>query len=159
MGGNRTCSGNGTYEHTCTLINQDALATETSYIYIGCQDLFGNENLTSTSGALKITLSTPDAETSARNAIEAGVRQALSGYTIYTAQRVYVRDAANNQGTGIVDKVVKWMNKIWAFNYLTENQTAAGMFNITPVFYILEMKNISVGSINSTVSQLILDTK
>lgn len=160
LGSNRSCSGGGTSQHTCTLINQDAIAIETSYLYIGCRATFGNENQNSTSGALKITLSTSDAETSARNAIEAGVRQALSsGYTIYTSQRVYARNAANSQATGVFDKVVKWMNKVWAFNYLTENQTAAGMFNITPVFYVLETQNLSFGAINTTVSQLIINTK
>jgi len=159
LGSTRECSGGGT-DITCTLTSQDGIASETSYIYIGCKDLAGNENLSSTSGALKVSIHTSDLETSGRNSIESGIQNSLSsGYTIYTDQRIYARNAADQQSTGIFDKAVKWMNKIWAFNVVTGNDTAVNLFNISPVFYALEMQNLSASQINSTVYQVIMDTR
>lgn len=160
MGSSRNCSGGGTKSLTCTLTEQDILTQETSYVYIGCQNQFGGENSTSTSRALKVSLSNADTESPGRNAIVSGIQNALiSGYTIYTDQKVYARNSANNQSVGVFDKVVKWMNKIWAFNYITGNQSYVNMFNITPVLYTLEMTNQTSIQINTTVYQLIMDTK
>jgi hypothetical protein len=158
MGASRNCAGSETKDHTCTLTTQDELTSETSFVYIGCQDLDGRENLTSTSGSLKISII--NLETSARNAMESGIQHALgSDYTIYTDQKLYARNSANNQFVTTFDKVVKWFNKIWAFNFLTGNQTATDAFNITPILYVLEMTNVTNSTVNSTVYQLILDTK
>ena len=157
----RECTGGGSTQLTCTLTAQDELAQETSYLYIGCKDIFGNENLTSTSGALKISIPTLDLETNGRNAIETGIQHALSGeiYTVYTGQKVYARNSANSQFVSTFDKVVKKLNKIWAVNILTGNDTSVNVFNITPVLYALEMQNASISSINQTVYNLITSTK
>ena len=160
LGSNRACSGLGSQEHTCTLIAQDALTQESSYIYIGCQTLSGLENRTSTSSGLKIALPSNNAESNGRDAIESGIQNALgSGYTLYTSQKVYARNSANSQSAGTFDKIVKWLNKVWAFNYLTGNQTAVGMFNISPVLYVWEGTNMTFGQINNTVYNLITATK
>jgi hypothetical protein len=160
FGATRECSGSGTTDQTCTLIVQDELAQEDSYIYIGCKDFSGNQNQTSTSGGLRISIHTSDLETIGRNAIESGIQNALgSEYTIYTDQKLYARNSANNQFVTTFDKVVKWLNKIWAFNILTGNDTATDAFNITPILYVLEMTNVTNSTVNSTVYQLILDTK
>jgi hypothetical protein len=156
----RECSGAGSLQHTCTIIADDELTEETSFVYIGCKDGDGNENLTSTSSSLKISIPSSDLEAKGRNFIESGIDHALpSGYTLYTDQRVYARNSANDQFTGIFDKVVKWMNKIWAINFLTGNDTELSIFNISPVLYTLELKNMTNSTINSTVYQFILDTK
>ncbi len=158
--GNRHCAGNEATEHTCTLTAQDSLTEENSNLYISCKDTSGNQNLTSTSGALAVYIPSQNFEDSGREAIEAGVQRALpSGYTIYTSQKIYARNSANGQSIGVFDKAVKWMNKVWAFNYLTENQTAAGMFNITPALYVWEGSNMTFGQINNTVYNLITATK
>jgi len=161
LNASRECSGGGSTQLTCTLTAQDELAQETSYLYIGCKDIFGNENLTSTSGALKISIPTLDLETNGRNAIETGIQHALSGeiYTVYTGQKVYARNSANSQFVSTFDKVVKKLNKIWAVNILTGNDTSVNVFNITPVLYALEMQNASISSINQTVYNLITSTK
>lgn len=160
LGNERICSGTGTKEHTCTLIPEDQLTEETSYIYIGCENIWGYENSSSTSGALKVSILSSDLESYGRNAIETGVRDALSsGYTVYTDQKIYARNSANQQSVGVFDKVVKWMNKIWAFNFLTGNDTAVSMFNITPVLYTLEMRNITNSTVNTTVYNFIMSTK
>jgi len=161
LGASRECSGGGTTAHTCTLTTQDELTLEDSFIYIGCKDFDNNQNRTSTSGALRISIQSSDLEAIGRNAIETGIQHALgSGYTIYTDQKVYARNSANNQFVKTFDKVVKWLNKIWAFNFLTGNETAdAGKFNITPVMYVLELTNATNSSVNSTVYNLIINTK
>ena len=160
LGENRSCSGGGTKAHTCTLTAQESLKETTSYLYIGCKNLAGNQGSSSTSGALNITILVVNIESSSRDAIEAGIQAALtSGYTIYTDQKIYARNSANQQAVGVFDKVVKWMNKIWAFNYIAGSDSYSNMFNITPVLYTLEMQNISFAAINSTVYQLITSTK
>ena len=160
LGSNRTCSGGGSEEHTCTLTSQDELKEEISFIYIGCQDLFGHENLTSTSGALKMSIFTSDLESRGRYGIETGAQAALtSGYTIYTNQKVYARNSANQQSIGTFDKDVKRMNKIWAFNFLTGNDTVVGMFNITPVLYTLEIRNMTNSTVNTTIYNFIQATR
>lgn len=160
LGASRECSGAGTLQHTCTLIPQDELTQENSFIYIGCKDASGKEGLTSTSGSLRISIHSSDLETIGRDAIESGIQHALgSGYTIYTDQKLYARNSANNQFAARFDKVVKWFNKIWAFNFLTGNETTSNPFNITPVMYVLELTNSTNSSVNSTVYQLIINTK
>lgn len=155
-----TCTGGGTISLICTLTPDDALTEENSNIYIACKDDFGNQGAASTSGALKVAIFTQDLERYGRTSIESGISLALSsGYAVYTDQKVYARNSANVQKIGIFDKVVKWMNKIWAFNVITGNDTFVNMVNITPVLYTLEMSNITNTSVNSTVYQFIIDTK
>ncbi len=160
LGVTRNCSGGGSQQLTCTLTAQDEITNETSFIYIGCRDNSLNENRSSTSGALKVSILTSDLEAIGRSYIEIGIQHALSsGYTIYTNQRVYARNSANGQSIGLFDKVVKWMNKIWAFNVITGNETKVNMFNISPVLYTLEMQNATGSQINSSVYQLVTNTK
>lgn len=160
LGDGRQCLGGTTTNHTCTLLPQDQLTEEISYVYIGCKNNDGNQNLTSTSGALKMSVPTSIFENAGRFQIEQGISKALpTGYTLYTDQKIYARNSANNQSTGIFDKVAKWMNNIWAFNYLTGNDTAVGMFNVTPVLYASEMTNVTNSSINASVYDLITNTK
>lgn len=159
LGVSRECAGGGTKKHTCTIISQDTLSQADSSVYIGCKDLVGNENRTSTSGALKLTL-TGGTESSGRNAIESGITNALiTGYTIYTDQKIYARNSANQQSIGTFDKVAKSLNKIWAFNYLTGTDMNVNMFNITPVLYTLELTNKTSAQITNEVELLINATK
>ena len=94
-----------------------------------------------------------------RIAIDSAAANVFSGYTSYSDQKLYGRNSANNQFTGRFDKVIKYLNKIWAFNVLTGNDTAVGGFNITPTLYILEFRNSTPTSINASVQQLISSTK
>jgi hypothetical protein len=161
LGESGGCIGGGSQVHTCTLNAEDVLTQETSFVYIGCKASVGGfENSSSTSGSLKISILTSDLERYGRDAIESGIENALgSGYTLYSDQKLYARNSANDQGVGVFDKIVKWMNKIWAFNFLTGNDTATNLFNISPVLYVLEMTNTTNSSVNLTVYNLILDTK
>ena len=161
MGSSRECAGGGTLSHTCTLISGDALTQDNSNLYVGCKDIGNNENRTSTSGALKIIFnSSVLSETSARLAMDTGIQNALlSGYTTYPDTKIYVRNFANNQAVGTFDRVVKKVDKIWAFNYLTGSEQATNVFNITPALYVLDMRNMSWSNINTTVYNFISNTK
>lgn len=163
MGLSRNCSGGGTTSHTCTVIAADELPEEISFIYIGCRDDTANqhENLTSSSGALKVSIDTTTLEELQEAAVDSGIARALVGanYASYSEQKVYARNSANSQFVSVFDRVVKWMNKIWAFNVLTGNESRTGIFNISPTFYVMEFNNTAPQDINDTVYQLITSTK
>ena len=100
-----------------------------------------------------------DYETLGRIALESAAATTLTGYTLYANQKLYARSANDSQFTGTFDRVVKYLNKIWAFNVLVGNDTAVGGFNITPALYVLEFRNSTISQINNTVQQLINATK
>ncbi len=159
MGSSRNCTGGeGTMDHTCTLTPQDELTFEDSTIYISCKDSSGNENLTSSSGALSLTITGLEAVSEAT--IGVGVQNALlSGYTNYTNQQIYARKLDGTQDFGTFDWVAKKGNKVWAFNHITKGEEHVGMFNLTPVLYVLEMANITNSTIINTVELMINATK
>jgi len=158
LGPSRECTGGPGEVLTCTLSPADEIIEDTDFIYFGCKDISNNENRSSTSGALRVSLLSREAN--ARTAIESGIQNALgSGYTLYTDQKIYARNSADQQSIGVFDKVVKWMNKIWAFNFITGNDTSTTMFNITPVLYVLEMSNITNTTVNTTVYNFIQSTR
>ena len=159
MGSSRNCtSGEGTEEHACTLILQDELVYGDSTVYISCKDTSDNENTTSTSGPLSLTIT--GLETGGETAIGVGVQNALlSGYTNYTEQQIYARKLDGTQDVGVFDWVAKKGSKVWAFNFITKGEEHVGMFNLTPVLYILEMSNITNSTITTTVETMINATK
>ena len=158
LGANRNCTSSG-LSHTCTIITDDELHEENSLLYIGCQSLEGLENRTSTNGAFRVYIGPGDYETLGRIALESAAATTLTGYTLYANQKLYARSANDSQFTGTFDRVVKYLNKIWAFNVLVGNDTAVGGFNITPALYVLEFRNSTISQINNTVQQLINATK
>ena len=162
MGPSRRCSGaasgEGTKKHYCALNLTDELVYDISYLYISCIDNDGNENRTSTSGALKLNIT--NLEVTTRNSIELGIQNSLSNsYTVYADQKIYARNSANNQSTGTFDKVVKKLNKIWAFNRIGISDSHVNMFNVTPVLYTLEFANKTSTYIENQTSLLINATK
>ncbi|MBI2523033.1 hypothetical protein HYW19_01465 [Candidatus Woesearchaeota archaeon] len=162
LGVDRNCTlGQGTLSHTCTLAPDDELTFENSNIYISCRDSSGNENMTgkSTSGPLSLTIT--GLETGGDSAIGRGVQNALlSGYTNYTNQQIYARKLDGTQDFGTFDWVAKKGSKVWAFNYITSGEEAhVGLFNLTPVLYVLEMSNITNSTIINKVELMINATK
>ena len=159
MGISRNCTiGEGTASHACTLTVQDELVYEDSTMHISCKDSNNNQNSTSTSGALSLTITS--LETGGDAAIGVGIQNALlSGYTNYTNQQIYARKLDNTQDFGTFDWVAKKGSKVWAFNYITKGEEHVGMFNLTPVLYVLEMSNITNTSIINRVEIMINATK
>lgn len=93
-------------------------------------------------------------------AIGAGIQNSLlDSYINYTYQQIYARKLDNTQDTGTFDRVARKGNKTWAFNYVTGGEEHIGMFNLTPVLYILEMSNITSTNITNVVEVMINVTK
>lgn len=155
----RNCTVSGANSFICSVIAEDELVYEDSYIYISCIDSNGNENTTSTSGPL--TVQVMGLEEGSEESIEYGIQNALiSDYTIYNDQLVYVTDDTNTlQDFGTFDRFVKKGNKAWAFNYITKGEEHTGLFNLSPVLYILEMANNTNSTIINLVETMINETK
>ncbi len=92
-------------------------------------------------------------------ALEAGIQASAvwPQATVYTNQQVYLHDLSNNQVLATVDRVVAYGNQRWLFNY--DTSTTAGLFNITPVVYSLELVNMTGPLIQQTVIDFISATK
>ncbi len=162
MGSARNCtgaaSGEGSTTHFCTLTNQDELVYDAPYLFISCKDSFGNQNLTSTSGPLKVSIT--GLEAAGRNSIGIGIQNALSGgYTNYTDLQIYARNLNNEQVRGTFDQAAKKGSKMWAFNRIGVSESYVSMFNLTPVLYTLEIANMSSSRITAQVELLINATK
>lgn len=159
LGVSRNCTGGGgTTSLTCTLTSQDQLVYEDSFLYIGCRDSRNNENASSTSGALSVTVT--GLEAASDTALGVGVQNALlSGYTNHTSQQIYGRNLEGTQVTGTFDWVAKKDDTLWAFNFVSKGETHVGLFNLTPSLYVLELSNISSSSITTSVEALINATK
>jgi len=154
MGSSRDCAGGqGTTSHTCTLTAQDELNAPTSYVHIGCSD---GDTRYANSGALEMELTSFVNNASA--AIDIGIQNSIvwPQATVYNDQQVYLRDLSNNQVLATIDRVVSYGNKRWLLNY--EDNTTLGLFNITPVVYVLDMKNLTFSQIRTLVAALINST-
>ncbi len=163
MGNSRNCTGTmsgegGTTNHRCTLTSQDELVYDTSYLFISCKDANNNQNRTSTSGALKLSIT--GLEVAGRNSIGLGIQNALlSGYTNYTDLQIYARNLSNAQVRGTFDRAAKKGNKMWAFNRIGVSDSYVNMFNLTPVLYTLELANKTSSNITLEVEKLLNSTK
>jgi hypothetical protein len=155
MNDSRNCTtGQGTINHICTLTSQDELVTPSDYVYVVCNNTY-NE----TSVALLI-----DVQNLASNSsryIDYGITNSVigSGATIYSNQKVYLRALNGSSKVATVDKVAVYGNQRWLIHYENETESPLGLFNITPVVYVLEMKNISLSQIRNTVTAFINNTK
>ncbi len=163
MGSLRNCtgaaSGEGSKSHFCTVISSEEIVYEfPNYIYISCKRINNQQNRTSTSGALNISII--GLESAARDSIDLGIRNSLSNnYALYADQKIYARNSANTQSAGTFDRVVKKLSKIWAFNRIGYSDSYVSMFNVTPVFYTLEIINKTSAQITNETELLINATK
>lgn len=162
MGSARNCTGaaagEGGKRHLCTLSLADQFAYDFGYIHISCRDSDTNQNLTSTSDALRVNIS--GLEATSRDSVEIGIANALgTSYSTYTDQKIYARNSANSQSVGAFDKVVKKLNKVWAINYIGASDSHVNMFNITPVLYTLEFANKTQTYIQNQTAFFINSTK
>lgn len=162
MSSSRNCtgaaSGEGATSHLCTLTNQDEIVYDTSYLFISCKDASNNQNKTSTSGALKLSIT--GLESAGRNSIGIGIQNALlSGYTNYTDLQIYARNSPNVQAKGVFDRAAKKGSKMWAFNRIGVSDSYVNMLNLTPALYTLELANKTSTNITKQVELLINATK
>jgi uncharacterized protein (DUF1499 family) len=160
LGDLRNCtSGEGTQAHTCSLTVPDELDSVQDYVYVGCINTANaNESLlASATFEMNIT----DLSTNTSTAIDKGIQHSSiwPGATVYNNQQVYLRDLNNNQVLATVDRVAVFGNQRWIFNVGVDEEAQLGLFNITPAVYVLDLVNVSLGSIQTQVSGLINATK
>ena len=158
MGSSRDCDyGQYRTTHTCTLTTQDGLVNYNTSVYIICFGGVDSNNASIQLPMLITSLETP----SSLEAIEQGIENSViwPGATVYTNQKVYLRSINNSQKMTTVNKVAVYGNQRWLFNYVNENGTTLGLFNITPIVYVLDMKNMSTYAIRANVTAFIASTK
>lgn len=158
MGSSRNCATTGSTSHTCTLTTQDELGTSNPTIYASCAA--GDTETVSNSSA-KLPMDITSLSTTILDALDQGIQTSLvwPGATIYSSQQVYLRNLANTQALGTVDRVVVSGSQRWIFNVGSDTEAPLGLFNITPAVYSLELINVSSSNIQSKVSALINATK
>ncbi len=161
MTSTRNCTTTGGSSHVCSLIDQDSLSTAESYLYIGCNL---NENSSSSSGDLRINLTIVLAEADGDSNIELGINQSTIGglATTFSEKRIYVRTANNTQSIAKFDKIATYGNQVWAINYISSAETTSNFTyttNITPIFYVYEITNLSSTNIITNVKQFINSTR
>ncbi|HYD03464.1 MAG TPA: hypothetical protein VEC16_04145 [Alphaproteobacteria bacterium] len=156
MNSSRDCqSGEGTTNHTCTLTAQDSLVNYNTSIFAACLSAVGE--LVVELPMLISSLETPNSS----EAIQQGIENSIiwPGATIYTDQKVYLRSLNNTRVVATVDKVAVYGNQRWLFNYANGTENLTGIFNMTPVVYVLDMRNISLKDVRTNVAALINNTK
>ncbi len=122
--------------------------------------VWSNNSLVVKQGEENVGVSIGANETVGRSAIEQGIgNSSISGTTIYTDQQIYVRYVNTTQQLARFDKVTKFGNQIWAFNYFYNTSSSfTNMQNITPSLYILEIANMSEASLRTRISTFINQT-
>lgn len=156
MGSSRDCQSAGDVNHTCTLSVEDELYQPDQQVYISCRNKYYASLNTTVSLQMNITGLIGNSSLGIQKGIEDSV--IYPGATIYADQQVYLRDA-NQQVTGRVDAIASYGNQRWLFNYIEENESALGLFNMTPVVYSLEMSNLTKTEIKNAVRDFIDATK
>ncbi len=160
MGASRDCGTTGGINHICSLPVQDELIASTDYVYISCQNAgTGEQSAASSSGALQMEITSLSGTIA--DAIDAGIQQSSiwPGATIYTNQQVYLRNLNDQQLLTTADKIAVYGNQRWIINNGLDGENALGLFNITPVVYVLDVVNISSDEMSGRVSALINATK
>ncbi|MBS3097244.1 hypothetical protein J4209_00445, partial [Candidatus Woesearchaeota archaeon] len=164
MGSSRNCtSGEGATSHICTLTTQDKFTNNgVNYLYVSCKDASNNENQTSSSDTLLMEITGPT-EAGGDDSIQIGIDTSeigsLGSLTVYSDQQVYGRNLSDGQFTGTFDRLAIVGNKRWALNYVSDGESAiTGIFNITPVLYVLQLQNRTNESIINDVSVFINST-
>lgn len=96
----------------------------------------------------------------ADDAIQAGIdASGISNATVYTNQKVIVRDLDNNQVMMTFDKFVVKGNQRWAFRYKTAiGAFISELFNIPKVLYAVEYNDMTFQEVKDSVRRLINET-
>ncbi|MEK6808258.1 MAG: hypothetical protein AABY14_01070 [Nanoarchaeota archaeon] len=166
---------NGTSWITC---NNNAITTlgDTVSSLIANIELSGNAtarpmmnyalNLTvSTSGGVQGGSSGNNSnETAGDDAIELAINSSLTNPAKFKSRQLYVRYFNSSQIFGRFDWFVMQASppRRWAINYITANDQTSGftyMLNITPVFWVLELQNLTQANLTDTVGDFINSTK
>jgi len=159
MGSSRNCAGGqGTTSHTCTLTVQDELVASADEVFVACAGTGGDE---ATNSSARMLMDITGLSNTSTDAIDVGIQASAiwPGATVYTNQQVYLRNLNNSQVVGTVDKIAVYGNQRWLFNNALDGESTLGLFNMTPVVYVLDLINTSSEEVKRQVSTLINATK
>ncbi len=149
----------GGRNHSCNF--SSALFDGLSTLYLSCKS-FGYESGNNFTSNKESVFNITVAKTfTAMNAIALAINSSVnpSDVKMYNARLVYERTKNNSQRSARFDRYVSYKNQRWAFNYISLNESPIGNFyNISDVFYFLEMRNITTANIKAKVSALINST-
>ncbi|MGV8171397.1 MAG: hypothetical protein ACP5OA_01760 [Candidatus Woesearchaeota archaeon] len=157
MSSSRDCDyGQSMVSHTCTLTAQDGIVDYNTTIYVSCNYIEAN-NATFSLPMLISSLETPNST----EAIQQGIENSIigSGATVYTNQKVYLRMLNGSTVNATATKVAAYGNQRWIFSYVNATGTKPGLFNLSPVVYSLDMKNMTIKAIRANVTAFINSTK
>ncbi|MBC8501107.1 MAG: hypothetical protein ISS25_03010 [Nanoarchaeota archaeon] len=98
-------------------------------------------------------------ESEARSTMTSAINNVLTNPVIYTDMQIYARYYNGSQMLGRFDKIAVSGNQRWAFNYIAGSDTYTNMWNLTSVFYVLEMANLTSSQITVEVETLINNTE
>ncbi|MBN2881318.1 hypothetical protein JXM83_04675 [Candidatus Woesearchaeota archaeon] len=154
MGDIRNCSTESGFSHICTLPVSDELLSYDNFVYISC---YNGTNILNLSLEMNIT----GLVENRTRYLDIGIEEssAWPEAKVYNNQQVYLRNSNNDQVMARIDRVIVLGNQRWLINY--DNTTTLGLFNITPVVYVLEMgvPELSLSEIKNRVKTLIDSTK
>ena len=156
---NTTCTGSGSKSHTCTLNVSDALVASVDAVYVGCED--ANENVDRANATAMFLMDITSLAANNSGAMDIGIKTSViwPGATIYTDQQVFLRNISNDQVLATVDKVAVSGNRRWILNNGIDGEQQLGLFNISPIVYVLDLINTSFEDLSRQVSTLINATK
>ena len=102
-------------------------------------------------------------EAGGEDAIELGIDTSeIAGLAIkYQNKQIAARNLNNNQFSGVFDWLVAvdGSSLRYAFNYVSEGESPiGGLFNLSPVLYVLELQNATNESITIAVGRMINNT-
>ena len=159
MNSSRDCAGQGTLnDHVCTLTEQDEIIYDNTVLYISCH----NSSLDDPNASISLQMNITDLPVNRTKYMDLGISTSIIGglATIYEDQKVFLRSADNSQVSATVDRALIYGDQRWLINY--DNSTTLGLFNITPVVYVLEIgypDPMTYSEIQSTVGTFINGTK
>ncbi len=99
-------------------------------------------------------------ETDGDQAIVNGITNALgSNATVYSDQKLYMRNTTGGQLQGTFDRVAVQGNQTWAFNYVTEGESLTNISSLFRTVNVWENQSINSSQITSQVEIFINQTK
>src|SRR3989344_432620 len=152
------CSTTGGTSHMCSLNVSNQLVTSPDYVYVACS-LVGDSSASFTA---ELQMDITGIEESTDTAIDMGINHSTAwpNVTVYKDHPVSLRNLANQQFSGTVDRIVFYNNQRWIINYNPDNETAAGLtFNISPLIYVPPLYMLLIHTSHICIMRLFRDIR
>lgn len=124
-------------------------------------DLAGGENMKKQGVIIGLVLLISLSSVLANDPVEAGIEaSSLENATVYSNQKVIIRDIDNNQMMVTFDKFVVSGNQRWGFNYKEAAKSFMNkLFSLANVFFAADYENMPSEQVSEDVKNLIDSTK